>query len=65
MAGFGTNADFNGINHLLQETLNFWKQTSHVMKYFRDREDPKVELPRDFMQRFLEVCSNCLITAGI
>lgn len=26
------------------------------MKYFRDREDPKVEVPRDFMQRFLEVC---------
>jgi NADH dehydrogenase (ubiquinone) 1 alpha subcomplex subunit 6 len=39
-----------------QETLNFWKQTSHVLKYFRAEEDPKAKLPNNFINGFLEVC---------
>jgi len=39
-----------------QETLNYWKQLSHVLKYFRTEEDPKAKLPRDFIGGFLEVC---------
>ncbi|KZF22651.1 NADH-ubiquinone oxidoreductase 14.8 kDa subunit [Xylona heveae TC161] len=37
-----------------QETLNYWKQLSHVLKYFRAEEDPTARLPRNFMQGFLE-----------
>ncbi|ETN40814.1 uncharacterized protein HMPREF1541_05094 [Cyphellophora europaea CBS 101466] len=37
-----------------QETLNFWKQLSQVMKYFRKEEDPTARLPKNFMQGFLE-----------
>ncbi|KAJ9657353.1 hypothetical protein H2198_004364 [Neophaeococcomyces mojaviensis] len=37
-----------------QETLNYWKQLSHVMKYFRAEEDPTARLPRNFMSGFLE-----------
>jgi hypothetical protein len=40
-----------------QETLNFWKQTSHVLKYFRAEEDPKARLPSNFINGFLEVIS--------
>ncbi|KAF7674021.1 hypothetical protein GT037_007787 [Alternaria burnsii] len=43
-----------------QETLNFWKQLSHVLKYFRAEEDPKARLPNNFIHGFLEVRS-CLI----
>jgi len=39
-----------------QETLNFWKQLTHVLKYFRSEEDPKAALPKTFIQGFLEVC---------
>lgn len=38
-----------------QETLNFWKQVTHVLKYFRAEEDPKAALPKNFIQGFLEV----------
>lgn len=38
-----------------QETLNFWKQIPHVMKYFRKEEDPTARLPKNFMSGFLEV----------
>ena len=38
-----------------QETLNYWKQTSHVLKYFRAEEDPKARLPSNFINGFLEV----------
>lgn len=38
-----------------QETLNFWKQLSHVLKYFRTEEDPKARLPANFINGFLEV----------
>ncbi len=38
-----------------QETLNFWKQINHVMKYFREEENPTARLPQNFMQGFLEV----------
>ncbi|KAF9694893.1 hypothetical protein EKO04_006949 [Ascochyta lentis] len=37
-----------------QETLNFWKQLSHVLKYFRAEEDPKARLPANFIDGFLE-----------
>lgn len=37
-----------------QETLNFWKQLSHVMKYFRPEEDPGARLPKNFVSGFLE-----------
>jgi len=38
-----------------QETLNFWKQISHVLKYFRAEEEPKARLPANFINGFLEV----------
>ncbi|KAK4621413.1 NADH-ubiquinone oxidoreductase [Fulvia fulva] len=38
----------------LQETLNFWKQLTHVLKYFRAEEDPKAALPKNFIQGFIE-----------
>lgn len=38
-----------------QETLNYWKQTTHVLKYFRMEEDPKARLPANFINGFLEV----------
>ena len=37
-----------------QETLNYWKQLSHVMKYFRPEEDPGARLPPNFITGFLE-----------
>ncbi|EME43532.1 hypothetical protein DOTSEDRAFT_63728 [Dothistroma septosporum NZE10] len=37
-----------------QETLNFWKQLTHVLKYFRAEEDPKAALPKNFIQGFIE-----------
>jgi hypothetical protein len=40
-----------------QETLNYWKQLSHVLKYFRTEEDPKARLPANFINGFLEVGS--------
>jgi hypothetical protein len=36
--------------------LNYWKQTSHVLKYFRAEEEPKARLPSNFINGFLEVC---------
>ncbi|KIW09067.1 uncharacterized protein PV09_00016 [Verruconis gallopava] len=36
-----------------QETLNYWKQLTHVLKYFRTEEDPKAKLPRNFISGFL------------
>ncbi|KAL2419658.1 NADH-ubiquinone oxidoreductase 14.8 kDa subunit [Exophiala dermatitidis] len=37
-----------------QEMMNFWKQQSHVMKYFRAEEDDNARLPRNFTSAFLE-----------
>ncbi|QDS69840.1 hypothetical protein FKW77_000164 [Venturia effusa] len=37
-----------------QETLNYWKQLTHVLKYFRAEEDPKAKLPNNFIGGFLE-----------
>ena len=39
----------------IQETLNYWKQVPHVLKYFREKENPTARLPENFMQGFLEV----------
>jgi len=36
-----------------QETLNYWKQLSHVMKYFRKEEDSSATLPKTFIDGFL------------
>lgn len=41
----------------VQETLNYWKQLPHVLKYFREKENPTVKLPENFIQGFLEVHS--------
>jgi hypothetical protein len=38
-----------------KETLNYWKQLEHVMKYFRSEEDGSARLPNNFMSGFLEV----------
>ncbi|KAF4124134.1 NADH dehydrogenase (ubiquinone) 1 alpha subcomplex subunit 6 [Geosmithia morbida] len=41
-----------------QETMNFWKQTTHIMSYFKDenfRGDKR--LPSNFMSGFLQVSS--------
>jgi hypothetical protein len=38
-----------------QETMNYWKQVSHIMKYFRAESDPKARLPNNFISGFLEV----------
>lgn len=46
----------NHTNSPLQEMMNFWKQTTHVMSYFKDenfRGDKR--LPSNFMSGFLEV----------
>jgi len=40
----------------LQETLNYWKQLPHILKYFRAEEDPNARRPHNFMNGFLEVC---------
>lgn len=43
--------------------MNYWKQISHVMKYFRVEEDPKAHLPKNFVSGFLEVQFSLLISA--
>jgi len=38
--------------------MNFWKQTTHVMSYFKEenfRGDKR--LPKSFMEGFVEVCT--------
>ena len=40
--------------------MNYWKQLSHILKYFRKEEDPKARLPKNFMEGFLEVSAPCL-----
>ena len=44
-----------------QETLNYWKQLSQVMKFFREEEDPNARLPKNFISGFLEVCCCSMI----
>ncbi|ROT38506.1 NADH-ubiquinone oxidoreductase 14.8 kDa subunit [Sodiomyces alkalinus F11] len=42
-------------NNDYQETMNFWRQTTHIMSYFKDenfRGDER--LPKNFMTGFLE-----------
>lgn len=38
--------------------MNYWKQLSHVMMYFRADEDDKAKLPKSFIGGFLEVRAN-------
>jgi hypothetical protein len=38
-----------------QETLNYWKQLNHVLKYFGVEENPRARLPENFIGGFLEV----------
>lgn len=42
-------------NMEFQETMNYWKQITQIMKYFRVEEDPRAHVPKDFMTGFLEV----------
>ncbi|KAL7271682.1 hypothetical protein RUND412_005542 [Rhizina undulata] len=42
-----SNAEF-------QETMNYWKQLSQLMKYFRSEEDPRTKVTKNFMTNFLE-----------
>jgi NADH dehydrogenase (ubiquinone) 1 alpha subcomplex subunit 6 len=48
-----------------QETLNFWKQLSHVLKYFRAEEEPKARLPANFINGFLEVRDRTRLTPAM
>jgi NADH dehydrogenase (ubiquinone) 1 alpha subcomplex subunit 6 len=43
--------------------MNYWKQISHVLKYFRAEEDPKARLPHNFINGFLEVRNALLSNA--
>ncbi|KAK1250983.1 hypothetical protein MKX07_005538 [Trichoderma sp. CBMAI-0711] len=38
-----------------QETMNFWKQQTHIMAYFSDNFRGDKRLPSSFMSGFLEV----------
>ncbi|PQE16655.1 NADh-ubiquinone oxidoreductase kda subunit protein [Rutstroemia sp. NJR-2017a BBW] len=38
----------------LGETMNYWKQLPHVLKYWRVEEDKNAKLPPNFMTGFLE-----------
>ncbi len=53
-------------NLRFQETLNYWKQLPHILKYFRAEEDPNARRPQNFMTGFLEVGSYlpCLISVA-
>lgn len=42
--------------------MNYWKQLTHVLKYFRAEEDPKARLPANFIQGFLEVSRASCVT---
>ncbi|CAK7563832.1 MAG: ndufa6 NADH-ubiquinone oxidoreductase subunit [Sporothrix epigloea] len=45
---FQSNADF-------QETMNFWRQTNHIMSYFKEESFKKgPKLPSSFIEGFLE-----------
>lgn len=38
--------------------MNFWKQTNHIMSYFKEENfRGEKRLPTNFMSGFLEVCS--------
>jgi len=37
-----------------QETLNYWKQLTHIMKYFKPEEEPRGRFPKNFISGFLE-----------
>lgn len=45
---YKSNADY-------QETMNFWRQTTHIMSYFKDENfRGNDRLPKSFMAGFLE-----------
>lgn len=45
--------------------MNFWKQSNHVMSYFKEENFRAAKrLPTNFMSGFLEVCSTFQISSG-
>jgi len=44
----------NKNNMEFQETMNYWKQLSHVLKYFSAEEGTGTRLPQNFIGGFLE-----------
>lgn len=53
----------NGVG--FQETLNYWKQLPHILKYFRENEDSVARLPQNFVQGFLEVMSQLIPSVSV
>ena len=45
----------------MQETMNFWKQLPHLLKYFRAEEEPSAQRPKNFINGFLEVCCSSIL----
>jgi hypothetical protein len=43
--------------------MNYWKQLSHVLKYFAAEEGQATKLPQNFMSGFLEVCFEPTLSA--
>ncbi|EPS41198.1 hypothetical protein H072_4934 [Dactylellina haptotyla CBS 200.50] len=37
-----------------QETMNYWKQLPHLMRYFRPEQEAQAHIPKSFMANFLE-----------
>jgi len=51
----GNCADMAFFSQNIKETMNYWKQEPHIMKYFRAEEDPTASVPKSWMKGFLEV----------
>ena len=54
-AGKTARRAYTLLSATVQETMNYWKQVPHLMKYFRADENPSSKIPNNFMTGFLEV----------